>query len=65
MPLPADADAGVVPGPCYGGTVSEISGGWAALYMERLFAGMMEHAEDARQLALDFYGPIFLSVQYL
>ncbi len=29
-------------------------------YMEILFAGMTGHAGDARQLALDFYEPIFL-----
>ena len=29
-------------------------------YIEALFAGMLEDAERARQMALDFYGPIFL-----
>ena len=29
-------------------------------YIEALFAGMLEDAERARQIALDFYGPIFL-----
>ena len=33
-------------------------------YMEILFAGITGHAGVARQLALDFYGSIFLSVQY-
>ncbi len=28
--------------------------------MEALFSGMLEDAERARQMALDFYGPIFL-----
>ena len=29
-------------------------------YIEVLFSGMLEDAEKARQMALDFYGPIFL-----
>ena len=29
-------------------------------YIEVLFSGMLEDAERARQMALDFYGPIFL-----
>ena len=29
-------------------------------YMESIFAGMTGNKEEARQLALDFYGPIFL-----
>ena len=29
-------------------------------YIEVLFLGMLEDAERARQMALDFYGPIFL-----
>ena len=29
-------------------------------YIEILFSGMLEDAERARQMALDFYGPIFL-----
>ena len=28
--------------------------------MESIFAGMTGNKEEARQLALDFYGPIFL-----
>lgn len=29
-------------------------------YIETIFAGITNHGGDARQLALDFYGPIFL-----
>ncbi len=29
-------------------------------YIETIFEGITNHGEDARQLALDFYGPIFL-----
>ena len=29
-------------------------------YMEAIFSGMVENSEDAKQLAVDFYGPIFL-----
>ena len=29
-------------------------------YMESIFAGMTGNKDEARQLALDFYGPIFL-----
>lgn len=29
-------------------------------YMEAIFSGMAESSEDAKQLAVDFYGPIFL-----
>ena len=29
-------------------------------YIEALFSGMLEDARKARQIALDFYGPIFL-----
>ena len=29
-------------------------------YMESIFAGLTNNGKDARQLALDFYGPIFL-----
>ena len=29
-------------------------------YIETIFAGLTENSKDARQLALDFYGPIFL-----
>ena len=29
-------------------------------YIETVFAGMLENAAKARQMALDFYGPIFL-----
>lgn len=31
-----------------------------ATYIETIFAGLTENKKDARQLALDFYGPIFL-----
>lgn len=29
-------------------------------YMEHIFSGFIQNAEDVRQLALEFYGPIFL-----
>ena len=29
-------------------------------YMEAVFSGIVESGEDAKQLAMDFYGPIFL-----
>mgnify|MGYP002619953937 FL=1 len=29
-------------------------------YMETIFSGIVENREDAKQLAIDFYGPIFL-----
>ena len=29
-------------------------------YMEAVFSGIVESSEDAKQLAMDFYGPIFL-----
>lgn len=29
-------------------------------YMEAVFSGIVENSEDAKQLAMDFYGPIFL-----
>lgn len=29
-------------------------------YIEAIFAGLTENKKDARQLALNFYGPIFL-----
>lgn len=29
-------------------------------YMEAVFSGIVENSEDAKQLAIDFYGPIFL-----
>ena len=29
-------------------------------YMETIFSGMLENREDAKQLAINFYGPIFL-----
>lgn len=29
-------------------------------YIEALFSGMLGDAQKARQIALDFYGPIFL-----
>ena len=29
-------------------------------YMKDLFAGMIENPEDAMQLALSFYGPVFI-----
>ena len=29
-------------------------------YMKNLFAGMIENPEDAMQLALSFYGPVFI-----
>ena len=28
--------------------------------MEAVFSGIVESGEDAKQLAMDFYGPIFL-----
>ena len=28
--------------------------------METIFSGIVENREDAKQLAIDFYGPIFL-----
>ena len=36
-----------------------LSGGPLA-YIENVFQGLTEHKEEAKQLALDFYGPIFL-----
>lgn len=30
------------------------------LYMEKIFKGFTDHEEEAKQLALDFYGPVFL-----
>ena len=36
-----------------------LSGGPFA-YIENVFQGLTEHKEEAKQLALDFYGPIFL-----
>ena len=36
-----------------------LSGGPLA-YIENVFQGLTEHKEEAKQLAMDFYGPIFL-----
>ena len=36
-----------------------LSGG-PLVYIENVFQGLTEHKEEAKQLALDFYGPIFL-----
>ena len=41
-----------------------LSGGPLA-YIENVFQGLTEHKEEAKQLALDFYGPIFLLTAFM
>ena len=41
-----------------------LSGGPLA-YIENVFQGLTEHKEEAGQIALDFYGPIFCFTAFM
>ena len=42
------------------GNMAEVIAGYKDTYIEKIFAGLTKNDKDARQLALEFYGPIFL-----
>ena len=58
--FPESADAGAVPRSADGKSLSEISAKGPVSYMEPIFERLTKDSQKARQLVLDFYGPIFL-----
>ena len=58
--FPESADAGAVPRSADGKSLSEISGKRAGVLYGADFERLTKDSQKARQLVLDFYGPIFL-----
>ena len=60
MSFPENADPRAVPRSGHGRTLPELSCKRSGGLHRKKFAGLTKNDKDARQLALEFYGPIFL-----